>query len=93
MPEIHEEVISDVYRAYKEAPHSRAQTEALYEGVKRIMYKLKRYSNNPEKFKGKSAIALSELESMLNRFYYNDSEFIEKILFEAKAYLIEMSSP
>ena len=92
MPEIHEEIIVEVYRSYQEAPHSRARTEALYEGVKRIMIKLLRYTHDPQKFEEKSATAISELEDMLNRFYYNDTEFIEKILYEAKAYVIELST-
>jgi len=93
MPEIHEEIITEVYRSYQEAPHSRAKTETLYEGVKRIMSKLLRYTHDPEKYKEKSSSAISELEDMLNRFYYNDTEFIEKILYEAKAYILEISSP
>jgi hypothetical protein len=92
MPEIHDEVIVEVYRDYQEAPHSRAKTEVLYEGVKSIMFKLNRYTNDSEKFKEKSAIAISELESMLNRFYYNDKDFMEKILYEAKAYMLEIST-
>jgi hypothetical protein len=92
MPEIHDELIVQVYRSYQEAPHPRAQTEVLYEGVKNILFNLNRYTNDPEKFKKKSEIAISELESMLNRFYYNDSEFIDKILFEARAYIIEIGS-
>ena len=91
MPEIHEEVIGEVYRSYQEAPHSRARTEALYEGAKRILSKLLRYTHDAEKFKEKSDTAISELEDMLNRFYYNDNEFIERIVYEAKAYIIEMS--
>jgi len=92
MPEIHEEIIGEVYRSYQEAPHSRAKTEALYEGVKSILSKLNRYTHDPEKYREKSAIAISELESRLNRFYYNDNEFVERILYEAKAYIIEISS-
>lgn len=92
MPEIHDEVIVEVYRDYQEAPHSRAKAEVLYDGVKKIMFKLNRYANDPGKFKEKSAIAISELESMLNRFYYNDKEFMEKILYEAKAYMLEIST-
>jgi len=92
MPEIHEEIIGEVYRSYQEAPHSRAKTEVLYEGVKSILIKLNRYTYDPEKYREKSAIAISELESRLNRFYYNDKEFVERILYEAKAYIIEISS-
>ena len=92
MPEIHDEIIGRVYRSYKEAPHSRGKTEALYDGVKNILYKLNRYTTDPEKFKEKSEIAISELQAMLNRFYYHDTEFVDKILYEAKAYIIEIST-
>jgi hypothetical protein len=92
MPEIHDEIIVQVYRLYQEAPHPRAKTEALYDGAKNILFKLNRYTNDQGKFKVKSAIAISELESMLNRFYYHDSEFIDRIIYEAKAYIIEISS-
>ena len=91
MPEIHDEIIVGVYSSYQEAPHPRAKTEVLYDGVKNIMYKLNRYTNDPDKFKKKSVIAISELESMLNRFYYHDSKFIDRIIYEAKAYIIEIS--
>ncbi|MBN2322594.1 MAG: hypothetical protein JXQ30_02570 [Spirochaetes bacterium] len=90
MPEIHEEIIGEVYRSFEAAPHSRARDEVLYEGVRRIMFRLNRYKNDPEKLAEKSKTAISELESILNRFYYSDTEFKERLLFEAKAYTIEI---
>lgn len=93
MPEIHEELVGEVYRSYENAPHSRARDEVIYEGVKRIMFRLNRYKNDPIRFGQKAKIATFELESMLNRFYFSDTEFRERLLFEAKAYLLELSPP
>jgi hypothetical protein len=92
MPEIHEELIGEVYRSYEVAPHSRAKNEVAYEGARRIMFRLNRYKSDPKKFEEKSKTALFELESILNRFYFADTEFREQLLFEAKAYMIEIGS-
>ena len=90
MPEIHEELVGEIKRAYDEAPHSRAKDELIYDGIKRIMFRLNRYTKDPVKFKEKSKTAIFELESLLNRFYYADTEFRERLLFEAKAYILEI---
>lgn len=89
MAEINEDVIAQVYKAYQEAPHSRGKSEALVEGVQRVLFKLNRYANDQERFKEKSEIALSELENILNRFYYQDTTFIDRIMYEARAFILE----
>jgi len=90
MAEINDVVLTDVYREYLEALHTRGKTETLYSGIKKIFFKLNRYVNDPPRFKERSEVALLELESLLNRFYFHDKEFIEKLIYEAKAYIIEL---
>jgi hypothetical protein len=92
MLEIREELIVDIYRSYQNAPHTRAKAEVLYEGVKGILFKLNRYTGDAKKLEERSKTAINELESMLNRFYYADKEFMERLLYEAKAFILEISS-
>jgi len=89
MAEINEDIIAQVYRTYQEAPHSRGKSSALFDGVQRVLYKLNRYVNDKGKFEKKSEIALSELENILNRFYYQDTLFIDKMMYEARAFILE----
>ncbi len=89
MAEINDDIIAQVYRAYQDAPHSRGKSEALVDGVQRVLYKLNRYVNDQDKFKEKSEIALSELENILNRFYYQDTLFIDRMMYEAQAFVLE----
>lgn len=90
MPEINEDIIADVYRSYRDARFDRLRTEALYEGVKRILLRLHRYSNDQTIFKQHSDIAINELSSYLNRFYHQDTLFIDRLIYEARAYIIEI---
>jgi hypothetical protein len=90
MDAVNDDVIADVYQNYRKAPHSRQKTEALYEGVQTILFRLKRYVYNPAQFKEKSNLALRELENLLNRYYYHDKEFLDGLMYEAKAYVIEI---
>lgn len=90
MNEINDDVIAQVYREYTEAPHSRQKTEVLIAGVKQILLRLNMYLNNPDRFKEKSESALRELESYLNRFYYQNTEFLQQLMYEARAYVLEI---
>ncbi len=90
MPEINEEVVADIYKEYKDARHDRQRTETLYGGVKRILSRLPMYLNDPDRYKEKSDLAVSELTTLLNRFYYNDKLFIDRLIYEARAYIIEI---
>ena len=90
MPEINDEIIAGIYREYTEAQHTRAKTEVLVEGVKQIFQKLHRYINDKEKLEERSEVALHELEADLNRYYFHDKDFIERITYEAKAYVLEL---
>jgi hypothetical protein len=89
MNEINDEVLAGIFRNYTEAPHTRQKTEVLVRGVKDIFFKLPRYAGDQNKYREKAHIAIEELENLLNRFYYPDKEFIEKLLYEAKAYILE----
>ena len=91
MNEINDDILARIFREYTEAPHTRQKTEVLVRGVKEILFRLPRYLNDSEKYSEKSHIALEELENYLNRFFYQDAEFIERILYEAKAYILELS--
>jgi len=79
MPEINDEIIAGIYQEYTDAQHTRAKTEVLVEGVKQIFQKLHRYINDKH-----------ELEADLNRYYFHDKDFIERITYEAKAYVLEL---
>jgi hypothetical protein len=90
MPEINEEVVADIYKEYKDARHDRQRTETLVGGVKMIFSRLPMYLNDPERYKEKCDIAVNELTTLLNRFYYNDTLFIDRLIYEARAYIIEI---
>jgi hypothetical protein len=90
MSDINDDVIAQIYTAYNEAPHSRQKSEIIISGVKQILLRLNMYLNNPEKFRERSRNALAELENYLNRFYYQDTEFCEQLMYEAKAYVLEL---
>jgi len=89
--EIHDEELDAVYRKYLKALHTQEKIEALYNGVKKIFSKLHLYLYDKNKFKEKSDLLIKELENLLDRYYYHDKLFTEKILFEAKAYIIELN--
>ena len=89
MAEINEDILVRVYTEYTEAPHTRAKTEALVSGAKEILARLNRYIDDKEKFNERSEIALQELQQDLNRFYFYDKEFIDRLMYEARAYIIE----
>jgi hypothetical protein len=93
MAEINEDIIAQVYRSYQDAPHSRGKSEALVAGAQEVLYKLNRYVNDQDRFKEKSEIALSELENILNRFYYQDTLFIDRMMYEARAFVLEKRIP
>jgi hypothetical protein len=90
MPEINDDIIARVYQEYTDAPHTRAKTEVLVEGVKQIFMKLHRYINDKQKLEERSEVALHELEADMNRYYFHDKNFIERITYEAKAYVLEL---
>ena len=91
MADIHDEVITRIYREYKQALHSSEKSDTLEKGVREILLDLKRYTNNPERFKKESKNLLRELQDTLDRYYYHDREFSDQLLFEAKAYALELS--
>jgi hypothetical protein len=90
MPEIVEDIIAGVYREYADARFDRLRIEALYKGVKKILPKLNRYLQDQKEFKRHSDVAMGELSSYLNRFYHYDTPFIDRLIYEAKAYIIEI---
>ena len=47
MADIHDEVMTRIYREYKEALHSSEKSETLEKGVQDILLDLKRYTQNP----------------------------------------------
>jgi hypothetical protein len=90
MAEINEELVADIYKKYKDARHDRQRTEALYGGAKKILSRLPMYLHDPERYREKSDVAVNELTTLLNRFYYNDTLFIDRLIYEARAYIIEI---
>jgi hypothetical protein len=91
MADIHDEVMTRIYREYKEALHSSEKSETLEKGVQEILLDLKRYTQNPERFEKESKNLLRVLQDTLDRYYYHDREFSDRLLFEAKAYALELS--
>jgi hypothetical protein len=91
MADIHDEVMTRIYREYKDAFHSSEKSETLEKGVQEILYDLKRYTQNPERFEKESKNLLNLLEDTLDRYYYHDKDFSERLLFEARAYVLELS--
>jgi hypothetical protein len=91
MADIHDEVMTRIYREYKDALHSSEKSETLEKGVQEILYDLKRYTNNPKRYEKESQNLLKVLEDTLDRYYYHDTEFSERLLFEARAYALELS--
>jgi hypothetical protein len=89
MSEINEDILARVYNEYSEALHTRAKIGVLVSAVKEILVKLNRYVEDQEKFNERSDVALQELEQDLNRFYFYDKEFIDRLMYEARAYIIE----
>ena len=89
MSEINVDVLARVYSEYSEALHTRSKTEVLVTAVKEILLKLNRYIDDKEKFNERSEVALQELEQDLNRFYFYDKEFIDRLMYEAQAYILE----
>ena len=90
MSDIVEDAIAAVYREYTDVRFDRLRREALYEGAKKILRKLHRYLPDDIKFRNHASIAINELSSYLNRFYHYDTPFIDQLLYEARAYIIEM---
>jgi len=91
MADIHDEIMTRVYREYKEALHSSEKSETIENGVREILHDLERYTNHPARFKRESENLLREFQDMLDRYYYHDSDFTEQMLFEARAYVLELS--
>jgi len=91
MADIHDEVITRIYREYKQALHSSEKSDTIEKGVREILLDLKRYTNNPERFEKESKNLLRELQDTLDRYYYHDREFSDQLLFEARAYALELS--
>jgi hypothetical protein len=89
--DIHDEVMTRIYREYKQALHSSEKSDTIEKGVREVLLDLKRYTNNPERFKKESQILLKALQDNLDRYYYHDREFIEQLFFEAKAFVLELS--
>ena len=91
MADIHDEVMTRIYREYKEALHSSEKSDTLEKGVQEILFDLKRYTQNPERYEKESKNLLRVLQDTLDRYYYHDREFSDRLLFEAKAYALELS--
>jgi hypothetical protein len=90
MADIHDEVLTRVYREYKQALHSSEKSDTIEKGVREILLDLKRYVNNPARYREESKSLLRALQDLLDRYYYHDHEFTEQMLFEAKAYVLEL---
>ena len=91
MADIHDEVLTRVYREYKQALHSSEKSDTLEKGVREILLDLKRYANNPERYNKESENLIRALQDLLDRYYFHDSEFTDQIIFEARAYVLELS--
>ncbi len=89
--ELHDEALNDVYTKYSNAHGTRQKTNVLSEGVKNIFVNIHKYIDDQNTFKEKSDRFLTELENLLQRFYYFDTLFIDRITFEAKAYILELA--
>ena len=92
MADIHDELMTRIYRDYKQALHSSEKSDTIEKGVREVLLDLKRYANNPERLKKESEILLRALQDNLDRYYYHDPEFTRQLFFEAKAFVLELSS-
>jgi hypothetical protein len=89
--ELHDEALTDVYREYSKALGTRQKTAVLTEGIKRVFLNLPKYVDDEEIFAKKSQLFLNTLSSLLERFYFHDPRFKDTIMFEAKAYILELT--
>ena len=89
--ELHDEALNDVYTQYSNAQGTRQKTNVLTEGIRKIFVNINKYLDDKNTFEEKSVLFLSELENLLQRFYYFDTQFIDRITFEAKAYILELA--
>ena len=90
MADIHDEVLTRVYREYKQALHSSEKSETIERGVREILLDLKRYANNPTRYREESENLLRAFQDLLDRYYFHDPEFVEQMVFEARAYVLEL---
>jgi hypothetical protein len=91
MADIHDEVLTRVYREFKQALHSSEKSDALEKGVREILLDLKRYTNDPGRYAKESENLIRALQDLLDRYYFHDPEFTDRLLFEARAYVLELS--
>ena len=61
MADIHDEVMTRIYREYKDALHSSEKSETLEKGVQEILFDLNRYTRNPERLEKESINLLREM--------------------------------
>jgi hypothetical protein len=89
--ELHDEALTDVYREYSKALGTRHKTALLTEGIKKVFQNLNKYVDDTEALAEKSKLFLNTLASLLDRFYYHDPQFRDAIIFEAKAYILDLT--
>ncbi len=89
--ELHDEALTDAYREYKKALGTRQKTVVLTEGIKNIFLNLRKYLDDRVIFTEKSKLFINALANVLDRFYFHDPVFKDRIMFEAKAYILGLT--
>ncbi len=89
--ELHDEALTDVYREYTKALGTRQKTVILTDGIKNIFLNLNKYLDDRVIFTEKSKLFINALANVLDRFYFHDPVFKNRIMFEAKAYILGLT--
>ena len=87
MPVIRMDILAEVYARYNFSIHEEERIQIIEDGVKEVLIRLRRYRRSLEKYRTKSAQAMEELESVLERFYYQDKGFTKLLHAKAHAYI------
>ena len=90
MPLIRMDVLAEIYALYKFAAHENDKGHIVEDGIRNILLRLNRYSEDTNKIDQKSRQAMIELETILERFYHQDKKFSKLIHSKAKAHIEEI---
>ena len=90
MPLIRMDVLAEIYALYKFAAHEVDKEHIVEDGIRNILLRLKRYTEDTSKIDQKSRQAMTELETILERFYHQDKKFSKLIHSKAKAHVEEI---
>ena len=90
MPLIRMDVLAEIYALYKFAAHEVEKEHIVEDGVRNILLRLRRYTEDTGKIDQKSRQAMNELETILERFYHQDKKFSKLIHSKAKAHVDEI---